>query len=86
VEILKQVQYKPMSVVDQVMIIFAGTNGFLDKVPRKDVQAWESQFLKYMHEQRREVVDALTKAREFTPEIDAKLKEAITGFGPQFKA
>jgi F-type H+-transporting ATPase subunit alpha len=86
VEILKQVQFKPMGVADQVMIIFAGTNGFLDKVPRNQVQAWEDQFLRYMHAQQRGVVEALTKAREITPEIDAKLKAAITAFGGQFKA
>ncbi len=51
VEVLKQVQFKPMDVIDQVMVIFAGTRGFIDKVPRKQVQAWEEQFLKYMHEQ-----------------------------------
>ena len=60
--------------------------GFLDKVPRPQVQAWEDQFLKFMHGQRRDVVEALTKAREITKEIDAKLKDAITAFGPQFKA
>jgi F-type H+-transporting ATPase subunit alpha len=86
VEILKQVQYKPMDVIDQVMIIFAGTNGFLDKVPRKDVAAWESQFLQFMHTQRREVVEALTKAKELNKDTEAKLKDAITAFGPQFKA
>ncbi|MFO0841953.1 MAG: hypothetical protein U0797_06065 [Gemmataceae bacterium] len=52
VEILKQVQYKPMDVIDQVLIIFAGTNGFLDKVPRNQVPAWRAQFLKFMHSQR----------------------------------
>src|SRR5262249_13622780 len=92
VEILKQLQYKPMPVVDQVMIIFAGTRGFLDKVPRNQVAAWESQFLRYMHEQRRDVVDALIKARKFDgKDIDEgtlgkSLREAITAFGGQFKA
>ena len=45
VEILKQPQFKPMHVVDQVMIIYAGTKGYLDKVPIKQVPAWEEQFL-----------------------------------------
>src|SRR5260221_4683600 len=63
VEILKQPQFKPMDVIDQVMIIFAGTRGYLDKVPRKSVQAWEDQFIKYMHAQRRDVVDGLKQER-----------------------
>ena len=41
VEILKQPQFKPMHVVDQVMIIYAGTKGYLDKVPIKQVSKWE---------------------------------------------
>src|SRR5436309_1713722 len=45
VEILKQPQFKPMDVIDQVMIIFAGTRGYLDKVPRPSVQAWQDQVL-----------------------------------------
>ena len=48
VEMLKQPQFKPMHVVDQVMIIYAGTKGYLDKVPRKQVAAWEEQFLQFM--------------------------------------
>ena len=45
VEILKQGQFKPMNVIDQIMIIFAGNAGALDKVPRQKVRAWEEQFL-----------------------------------------
>ncbi|MFO0881736.1 MAG: F0F1 ATP synthase subunit alpha [Gemmataceae bacterium] len=86
VEILKQVQYKPMDVIDQVMIIFAGTSGYLDKVPVRQVQAWESQFLKFMHSQRRDVVDGLTKARELNADLEGKLKAAIEAFAQQFKA
>src|SRR5438046_7971891 len=43
VEILKQGQYEPLNVVDQVLIIFAGTRGHLDKIPRTEVAAWEKQ-------------------------------------------
>src|SRR5205807_178980 len=50
VEILKQPQFQPMDVVDQVMIIYAGIRGHLDKVPAKQVQAWEKQFLRYMND------------------------------------
>ena len=59
---------------------------FVDKVPRRQVQEWESQFLRYMHEQRREVVSALRESRKVTPEIEKQLSEAITTFGLQFKA
>src|SRR5262249_32521013 len=55
VEVLKQSQFKPMHVVDQVMIIYAGTRGHLDTIDRRKVQAWEQQFLRFMTEQRAEV-------------------------------
>ena len=86
VEILKQPQYKPMNVADQVLILFAGTRGYLDKIPRNQVAAWEEQFLRFMHEQRPEVRNALAKQRKFTPELEKQLGDAITAFGPQFKA
>ncbi len=85
VEILKQPQYQPMHVVDQVMIIFAGTKGMLDKVERKHVAAWEKQFLMYMKEQRKEVREALLKSKKLTKEIEADLTKAIEDFHPQFK-
>jgi F-type H+-transporting ATPase subunit alpha len=86
VELLKQQQYQPMDVIDQVMVIYAGASGALDKVPQRQVQAWESQFLRYMHEQRRDVVSALREGRKLTEEIQKQLNDAITKFGPQFKA
>ena len=86
VEILKQTQFNPMDVIDQVLIIYAGTRGYLDKVPVKDVAAWQSQFLKYMHEQKRDVVESLKKKQAIDKEVEPKLAEAITAFAGQFKA
>ncbi len=86
VEILKQPQFKPMHVADQIMIIFAGTRGFLDKVPIKQVRDWETQFLNFVREQRREVRDLLIRVREMTPEIIEKLTATINAFQPLFKA
>jgi F-type H+-transporting ATPase subunit alpha len=85
VEILKQPQFKPMNVVDQVLSIYAGTKGYLDKVPVKQVAAWEEQFLRYMREQRSGVRTALQKERKLTPAIEQQLKEAIESFAPLFK-
>jgi F-type H+-transporting ATPase subunit alpha len=85
VEILKQPAFQPMPVVDQIMIIFAGTKGYLDKVERRQVQAWETQFLHFMKEQRPSVRNLLLKERKLTPEIDRQLKEAIDAFQQQFR-
>ncbi len=86
VELLKQPQFQPMDVIDQVMVIYAGTSGALDRVPQRQVQSWEEQFLRFMHEQRREVVEALGKGRKLTAEIQKQLNDAIAAFGPQFAA
>src|SRR5262249_36874490 len=86
VELLKQPQFKPMDVIDQVMVIFAGTRGYLDKLPIKEVLAWQDQFLHFVHEQRPQIYDALKKARKFSPEIEKQLGDAITAFGPQFRS
>jgi F-type H+-transporting ATPase subunit alpha len=91
VEILKQRQVRPMKVVDQVMILYAGTKGFLDKVPIKQVSQWEEQFLRFMHDQRPQVIEALKKERELRVNAqkevdDDRLNEAIKAFQPLFKA
>jgi F-type H+-transporting ATPase subunit alpha len=85
VEILKQPQYQPMHVADQVMIIFAGSNGYLDKVPRNQVLAWEKQFLSYMREQRPDVRNRLIKERALSDDLIKQLHEAIKLFVPQFQ-
>jgi F-type H+-transporting ATPase subunit alpha len=86
VEILKQPQFRPMNVIDQVMIIFAGTRGFLDKIDRKKVRAWEEQFLRYVQEQKPAVREALVKSRKLTPDVEKQLTEAITAFQAQFRS
>ena len=93
VEILKQPQFRPMNVIDQVMIIFAASKGYLDKVPLRQVSAWEEQFLRFMREQRPEVRNALIKERTLfekdgkTPnKVQRDVLQAIEFFQPQFKA
>lgn len=86
VEILKQSQYKPMHFADQVAIIYAGAKGYLDKVDRKFVSAWEQQFLAFFKEQVPEVRKALIKEKKLTDAIEKDLSKAIETFAPQFKA
>jgi F-type H+-transporting ATPase subunit alpha len=86
VEILKQPAYRPLNVVDQIMIIYAGNSGALDKVDRKKVRAWETQFLTFMKDQMPEVRDLVAKEKKITDEVIKKLDAAIAAFQPQFKA
>ncbi|QEL17041.1 F0F1 ATP synthase subunit alpha [Limnoglobus roseus] len=86
VEILKQDAYKPLAVLDQVMIIYAGNSGALDKVDRKKVKAWETQFLTFVKEQMPEAREQLAKDKKMTDEVVKRLDNAIATFQPQFKA
>jgi F-type H+-transporting ATPase subunit alpha len=85
VEILKQGQYKPMNVIDQIMIIYAGNSGALDKVDRRKVKAWEEQFLAFMRDQRPQTRALLAKEKKMTDDVVKQLDEAIAAFGPTFK-
>jgi F-type H+/Na+-transporting ATPase subunit alpha len=91
VEVLKQPQAKPMHVVDQILILYAGTKGFLDKIPRNQVGAWEEQFLRFMREQRSDVRKAIQTERKLRVNAqkepdDDRLNEAIKAFQAQYKA
>jgi F-type H+-transporting ATPase subunit alpha len=83
VEILKQPQFKPMHVFDQIMIIYAGNSGGLDDVPVKQVRAWEEQFLTFMRDQHPEVRELLARERKITDEVAKKLDAAIQTFRRQ---
>src|SRR4029077_8143798 len=79
-ELLKQPQYRPMAVVDQVMSIYAGSEGYLDDVPVKEVQRWESEFHTFMREQKAAVRDRLAREKKLSNTIVADLKSALCDF------
>lgn len=79
-EILKQPQYEPMSLENQVMSLFAGVNGFVDHVPVDRVKAWENAFLRYMESSHPDIGKDIQEKKMITPETEARLREAIQGF------
>jgi len=80
VEVLKQGQYQPMPVEQQVMIIYAVTNGFLDDVDVADIQEWERGFHEYMHAQFPQVGNAIVKEKALSKENENALKQGIEAF------
>ena len=80
VELLKQAQYQPMEVVDEVMVIFAGNTGYLDDVPTKDVARWEKAFLQFMKDSRSSLRNQIVDKKELTDDIKAALRSAIDEF------
>ncbi len=84
VEILKQGQYEPLDVIDQVLIIFAGTRGFLDKVPINAVSRWEKQFLTFMRDQKSEIRQKIQETQDLDEATMAAVSEAVGEFQKQF--
>jgi F-type H+-transporting ATPase subunit alpha len=86
VEILKQPQYAPYSLDQQVTIIYAATNGFLDDVPVDRIRAWEYGFHEFMRTQRPEIGQALMETKQLSDELVAQLKAALEAYQQQFDA
>jgi F-type H+-transporting ATPase subunit alpha len=84
VEILKQGQYVPLDVVDEVLIIFAGTRGHLDKIPVTEVAAWEKQFLTFMKDQKPEIRQKIQETQDLDEATMAAVVAAIGEFQAQF--
>jgi len=84
VEILKQGQYDPLHVVDQVLIIYAGTRGFLDKVPVKEVPAWEKAFLTFMRDQKPEIRNKILETKDLDEAAMQNISKAIGEFQAQY--
>ena len=86
VEILKQDQYEPVAVDDQVMLIFAAVNGFLDDVPVEMCQEFVREFLQYMEARHPQVAQNILETREITAENQAVLRQAVADFKASFTA
>ena len=77
VEVLKQGQYQPMPVEQQVMIIFAVTNGFIDDVEVSQVREWEAGFHAYMKAQFPNIGEAIRRDKQISKELEPELRRAI---------
>jgi F-type H+/Na+-transporting ATPase subunit alpha len=80
VEVLKQGQYSPMTVDQQVMIIFTVTNGYLDDVEVSKIREWEKGFHEFMRAKFPQVGDNLRSKRELSKDIEADLRRGIEAY------
>ena len=85
VEILKQDQYLPMTLADQVSIIFVGTQGLLDEYPADSIRKLEKEFLAYLNQNKPEIGAEIMQGKVLTEELKAKLKAAFGDFKMVFK-
>ncbi|NLG73897.1 MAG: F0F1 ATP synthase subunit alpha [Chloroflexi bacterium] len=83
-ELLKQPQYEPMSLENQVMVLFAGTNGYTDKIPLERMRAWETSFLRFMESSHPEIGRDIAEKKMITDETMTALRSAIESFNSTF--
>ena len=84
-EILKQPQYKPLKVEQQVVVIFAGVNGYLDEIDIKDVTKFEEELLNELESSGKDLVNIINKEKSLSKETEEKLKSFVSKISEKFK-
>ena len=85
-EILKQDQYKPLPVEQQIAVIYAATNGFLDALAVHDCRRYEKELLAWLARSQAPLLKAIAEKKDLKGELGDQLKAALTTFGSQFQA
>ena len=83
-ELLKQPQFSPLKTEEQVAVIFAGTQGYLDKLALNQVQKFEQGLLAHMRSEGKDVLDAIRTEKALSDDLRARLKAAIDAFAKNF--
>lgn len=85
-ELLKQAQYAPLTVSEQVLSLFAAKNRFLRDIEVKDIAEYEKKMHAYMHEEHADIIAELDDQEAISPQLEEKMKEALTSFQQVFTA
>ncbi|RLB11871.1 MAG: F0F1 ATP synthase subunit alpha [Deltaproteobacteria bacterium] len=80
VEVLKQPQYQPMSAENQIAILFAGANGYLDEWPIEAISEYEKQMLEFLESRYPEILNEIKEKEDISEEVDQKLRKALDEF------
>ena len=83
-ELLKQPQYQPMAMEDQVALLYGATNGFVNDVPTPRLQDWAKGFIDFLHQKYAAVPEAIASSGQLSDENKQKLNEALTEFNKTF--
>jgi F-type H+-transporting ATPase subunit alpha len=83
-EILKQLQYEPMSLEQQVIVLFAGTNGYSDQIPVEKMRQWETSMLRFIETSYPALGKDIAEKKMISPETDKRLREAFKTFNASF--
>ncbi|HZW82663.1 MAG TPA: F0F1 ATP synthase subunit alpha [Candidatus Deferrimicrobium sp.] len=85
-EVLKQGIYAPLEVEDQVVVIYAAVNGYLDDIEQDNVRKFEHEFLRFLHSSKAEILDSIRTQKALSDQQIPKLKAAIEEFKKDFVA
>ena len=83
-ELLKQPQFTPYPVEEEVVAIYTGVKGYLDKLPIGDVSRFESEFLRLMRGKHKDVLETIRTSKQLAPETEARLKAILDEFAKSF--
>ncbi len=86
VEILKQGQYRPMAVERQVLIIYAGTNGFVDGVAPEELVRYEDELFEFVESQHPDLFPAIVEKRQIDDDVKGRAEKALQEFNRRFQA
>jgi F-type H+-transporting ATPase subunit alpha len=86
VEILKQKQYSPMTVENQVLIIYAATKGYLDEIPVAEVQRYQNDFIQEVENMQPDIIKSINETKDLTPETIEKMNKVLGDFTERFKS
>ena len=86
VELLKQPQYKPLSVSQQIISIFAGVRGLVDDIAVADIQKFESGLVNFIEDKHKNLIDKIHDAKKLDDETEAQVKAAIEEFKGLFQS
>ncbi|WP_437203555.1 F0F1 ATP synthase subunit alpha [Planctomicrobium sp. SH664] len=84
VELLKQPQFEPLHVADQVISIYAGTKGYFDQIPRNQVARAEKELLQFIRDEKSEIRNALVETQALSDDLENQLKTALSEFQQRF--
>ena len=85
-ELLKQDQYSPLQVEEQVCVIYAGTRGYLDGIDTKSVGKYEKDLLAHLHAEHSSILADIASEKKLTDDIEDRLKAALAKFTENFTA
>jgi F-type H+-transporting ATPase subunit alpha len=83
-ELLKQPQYSPQAVEEQVCVIYAGTRGYLDKIPTAQVGRFESELLARLHSKHADLLEAIRTKKALDDKLEGDLRAALDSFSETF--